>query len=220
MNFITLGENMAGKFPRVFTLIFTLLIGLSLSGCGDDRPEQIAKYQQLTEQRLSQLQNGLENGQIRNATLLKQYSQILSQQRTDLAPLLNELALDATANGPMFLSLKRRNAELSSSANYVDLDQQLAEAENVYQAADSALFNDMLSDPLNVIADMSQGKLARVNSISREAAAQANGEGDFGPGSQLVVTLPMAVGKLAQMACLFGRGMACIQCFPTYLIVR
>lgn len=177
---------MAGKFPRVFTLIFTLLIGLSLSGCGDDRPEQIAKYQQLTEQRLSQLQNGLENGQIRNATLLKQYSQILSQQRTDLAPLLNELALDATANGPMFLSLKRRNAELSSSANYVDLDQQLAEAENVYQAADSALFNDMLSDPLNVIADMSQGKLARVNSISREAAAQANGEGDFGPGSQLV----------------------------------
>jgi hypothetical protein len=186
MNFITLGENMAGKFPRVFTFFIMIFIGLNLTGCGDDRPEQIAKYQQITTQRLAQLKSGLETGQLRNATLLKQYSELLTKQSPDLAPLINELALDATTLGPMYQSLLRRNADLANSANFIDLDQQLAEAENVYQATDTSLYNDMLSDPVNVVADLSQGKLARVNSISREAAALANGSEDFGPGSQLV----------------------------------
>ncbi|MCL1141131.1 hypothetical protein [Shewanella gaetbuli] len=177
---------MAGKFPRVFTFFIMLFIGISLTGCGDDRPEQIEKYQQLTAQRLTQLKSGLENGQLRNATLLKQYTQLLSSQSPDLVPLLNELALDASTTGPMYQSLVRRHADLANAANYVDLDQQLAEAENVYQATDMSLYNDMLSDPVNVVADLSNGKLARVNSISREAAALANGNEDFGAGSQLV----------------------------------
>jgi hypothetical protein len=62
----------------------------------------------------------------------------------------------------------------------------LEEGNNLYQALDSSLFNDMLSDPVNVIADMSEGKLARVNAISREASTLANGSEDFGAGSQLV----------------------------------
>jgi hypothetical protein len=128
----------------------------------------------------------LDNGQIRNATLLKQYTNVLLKQQTELAPLLNELAKDATTKGPMYMSLVRRYKELSNAKNYVDLDQQLAEAENIYQAADPSLYNDMLSDPLNVVADMSNGALGRVNSISREAAALANGAEDLGAGSQLV----------------------------------
>lgn len=176
---------MVGQLSRVF--IFCLLsLTILLSGCGDDRPEQIEKYQQMTATRLNQLSSALDNGQVRNANLLKQYAQLLAQQNSQLTPLVNELALDATSQGPMFLSLKQRHNELSNAANFIDLDQQLAEAENLYQATDPSLFNDMLSDPVNVIADMSQGKLARVNSISREAALIANGEEDFGPGSQLV----------------------------------
>ncbi|MBW8183160.1 hypothetical protein [Shewanella nanhaiensis] len=173
---------MAAMLIRVLTL--TLL--MTLVGCGDDRPDQIAKYQQLAGQRIDSLGQMLDNGQIRNATLLKQYTGILAKQQPDMAPLFNELAKDATQQGPMFTSLVRRYQELSDANNYVDLDQQLAEAENIYQAADPSLFNDMLSDPLNVVADMSNGALARVNSISREAAALANGAEDFGAGSQLV----------------------------------
>lgn len=173
---------MAGMLIRVLTVI----LAFSLAGCGDDRPEQIAKYQQLTQQRLDSLSTMLNDGQVRNANLLQQYTSVLSQQKPDLAPLLNELATDATNRGPMFTSLVRRSTEAQSAANFVDLDQQLAEVENLYQAADPSLYNDMLSDPLNVVADMSDGALARVNSISREAAALANGSEDFGAGSQLV----------------------------------
>ncbi|MEC4728068.1 hypothetical protein HWQ46_21260 [Shewanella sp. D64] len=173
---------MAAMLIRVLTL--TLL--LTLVGCGDDRPERIAQFEQLAGKRIDTLGQMLDNGQIRNATLLKQYTNVLLKQQTELAPLLNELAKDATTKGPMYMSLVRRYKELSNAQNYVDLDQQLAEAENIYQAADPSLYNDMLSDPLNVVADMSNGALGRVNSISREAAALANGSEDLGAGSQLI----------------------------------
>ncbi|NKF49557.1 hypothetical protein G3R49_03040 [Shewanella sp. WXL01] len=166
--------------------LVTITMVLLLSACGDDRPEQIAKYQQLAQQRLSQLESALNQGEVRNANLLTQYAQVLAAKQPDMAPLINELAKDATSSGPMYSSLARRVTELSSSANFIDLDQQLEEAQNLYQAADMALFNDMLSDPVNVIADMSNGTLARVNAMSREAEIVANGSEDFGAGSQLV----------------------------------
>ncbi|WP_394130458.1 hypothetical protein [Shewanella maritima] len=177
---------MIGKLLSPLKWAMVMFIGLSLTGCGDDRPEQIAKYQQLSEQRLSVLASALDNGQVRNANLLSQYSGILANQQPELAPLINELAKDATTTGPMYQSLKRRVAELGSEANFVNLDQQLSEAQNLHEAADVSLFNDMLSDPVNVIADMSQGTLARVNAMSREAEALANGSEDYGAGSQLV----------------------------------
>lgn len=166
--------------------ILTLTLLLTLTGCGDDRPEKIAKFQQLAQERINNLGQMLDNGEIRNANLLRQYVEVLEGQKTDLAPLLRELAKDATSAGPMYTSLQRRLNELSDGNNFVDLDQQLSEAENLYQAADPSLFNDMLSDPVNVVADMSDGALARVNAISREAAVLANGAEDFGAGSQLV----------------------------------
>lgn len=177
---------MAGMLMRVLASILCLAVMLSLTGCGDDRPAKIEKYQQLTEQRLTTLSTMLDDGQLRNANLLKQYSTLLKQQKPDFAPLLDELAKDSGTQGPMYSSLKRRLEESKNPANFADLDQQLAEAENLYQAADPSLYNDMLSDPVNVVADMSEGKLARVNAISREAAALANSAEDFGPGSQLV----------------------------------
>lgn len=155
----------------------------------------------------------IDDGQLRNANLLKQYTTLLKQQKPDLAPLLDELAKDSGTQGPMYTSLKRRLDESKVASNFADLDQQLAEAENLYQAADPSLFNDMLSDPVNVVADMSDGKLARVNAISREAATLANGGEDFGPCSQLVGNPLTATGKPTQAALRFGLGMACIRCF-------
>lgn len=177
---------MAGMLTRILTLILLLAASLVLTGCGDERPDKITKYQQLTEQRLATLGTMLEGDQLRNANLLRQYTQLLSQQKPELSPLLAELAKDAGTQGPMFTSLTRRFAEAKNAANFADLDLQLAEAENLYQATDPSLYNDMLSDPVNVVADMSDGKLARVNAISREAATLANAAEDFGPGSQLV----------------------------------
>ncbi|GLS83196.1 hypothetical protein [Paraferrimonas haliotis] len=173
---------MAAKLARVFVIISALLI----SGCGDDRPEKISHYQQQSEQRIARLGQMIDKGEIRNAMLLNQYSQVLAQSRPELAPLLSQLQLDATTQGPLFQQLVTRYQELGDSANFIDLDEQLAEAYELTLAADPNSYNDLLSDPVNVIADMSNGALARVNSVSKAASMAANGAEDFGAGSQLV----------------------------------
>ena len=57
---------------------------------------------------------------------------------------------------------------------------------NIFEAADPILFSDALSDPLNVLADMSDGLLPRVNSLSKAQSMQANNAQDFGVGEQLI----------------------------------
>jgi hypothetical protein len=57
---------------------------------------------------------------------------------------------------------------------------------NIYQAADPQLYSDALSDPLNVLADMSDGLLPRINSLSKAQSMKANNAQDFGTGEQLI----------------------------------
>ncbi len=95
---------MAGMLIR----ILSLLMLLSLTACGDDRPEQIAQLQQLNDQRLEKLGQMLDKDQLRNGILLKQYGQILAQQRPELQPLVEQLTLDATSKGPLYKSLESR----------------------------------------------------------------------------------------------------------------
>lgn len=170
---------------RMLLGVLTVILALSLTGCGDERPEKITQFQTLAQQRLDTLASMLNDGQIRNATLLSQYTNILAKQKPDLAPLLNQLATDSTPNGPLFTSLTRRLVASKTASNFVDLDQQLAEVKNIYEAADPNQYNDMLSDPVNVVADMSNGELGRVNSISQAASKLANNV-DGSEGNQLV----------------------------------
>ncbi|MCL2913878.1 hypothetical protein L2725_08735 [Shewanella corallii] len=174
---------MVGILSR--TLVSLLLLML-LTACGGGIGDDIDTYQSLVKERLATLSTQMNDGQVRNASLLKQYGQLLGQEQPQYAMLAEEIAKDATTEGPMYQSLKRRYQDSLNPANYLNQDEQLAELENLYQATDPALFNDMLSDPLNVLADMSGGTLARVNAMSREAQTLANGAEDFGAGSQLV----------------------------------
>jgi len=159
---------------------------LALVGCSDPVADNINLLQQQNTSKLSTLKQQLEQGQIRNAMLLGQYSSILSKQRPELAPLLAQLSLDATTNGPLLRNLSQRVNDTTNSANFSDQQQLLEELDNINQALSPNLFNDALSDPLNVIADLSQGTLARVNSISQAQEQMANQSQDFGAGSQLV----------------------------------
>ncbi|QYJ74454.1 hypothetical protein [Shewanella sp. FJAT-52076] len=179
---------MAGWLKRIFLPLGAVMLMLGLGGCGDDgaaqQAKEIEKYLTLTESRINTLGGMLDKGEIRNATLIAQYAERLKTQDASLAPIIDALSQDA-ARGPLYQSLVRRRSDALAPVNFVDEDMRLAELENLYQAADPILYNDMLSDPLNALADMSGGTLPRMNAISREAELAANGE-DFGPGSQLV----------------------------------
>jgi hypothetical protein len=173
------------KMQRLSLTFITLL--LFLTGCGDPIKEQIAQQLPVTQQRVEQLASALNNDQVRNANLIKQYAEQVTQQKPHLSALINELKKDASTKGPMYLALVDRiNTVKTQPQMFANNQAVFDELLNIYQAADPVLYSDALSDPLNVLADMSDGKLPRVNSLSKTQSQQANKAQDFGTGEQLV----------------------------------
>jgi len=168
-------------------VLLVFCLSLLLVACGDERPDRLASNTQTANYLINNLGDNLDNKALRNATILSEYARLLSEDKADLRPLLKELSRDATRNGPMYLGLQNRLKTLKQQPQVLgDIEAQLFESENLIAASDSALFNDALSDPINVIADMSDGRLARVNAISQQQSQQANNAEDNGAGSQLV----------------------------------
>jgi len=169
---------------RIFLICcFSLL----LVACGDDRADRLQANIKTADYLIENLGNNLDTDRIRNAIILQQYATLLAKEKPDLSPLLKELSKDATRNGPMYRSLTDRLSTLKSRPDVLgDIEAQLYESETLVEASDPNLYSDALSDPINVIADMSDGKLARVNAISQAQSLQANGAESNGAGSQLV----------------------------------
>lgn len=160
---------------------------MMLSGCGDPLVDQIAGQSPVTEQRINQLGSALNGGQIRNANLINQYAERVLQIKPDLKPLVAEFKKDATTSGPMYLALlDRLNTVKNQPQMFANNQAIYDELISIYQAADPNLYSDALSDPLNVLADMSDGVLPRINALPKDQSLLANNAQDFGTGSQLV----------------------------------
>ncbi len=170
-----------------FLLLLIIITTLSLVGCGDPVKEQIEQQLPMTEQRVAQLGDALNNGQVRNASLIKKYADRVMVDKANLAPLINEFRKDASTDGPMYKALLDRINTAKNQPQMFESSQALYnELLNIYQAADPVLYSDALSDPLNVLADMSDGQLPRINSLSKSQSQQANNAQDFGTGEQLI----------------------------------
>lgn len=165
-------------------LVMTLFL---LSACGDPIKEQAVQQLPITEQRVTQLGEALNSGQVRNANLIQQYADKVAAKKPNLSALINEFKKDASTQGPMYRALLDRvNTAKNQPQMFASSQALYDELLNIYQAADPVLFSDALSDPLNVLADMSDGQLPRVNSLSKAQSQKANNSQDFGTGEQLI----------------------------------
>ncbi|MDP2562249.1 hypothetical protein [Psychrobium sp. 1_MG-2023] len=175
---------MAGKPIKILLLILVFFI---TAGCQDELDERISRLQQQSQSDILKLGEQLDKGQVRNAVILKEYVELLRKQRPELSNVLDVLVIDSTREGPLFKSLQQRVTDANTINNdYSSREEQASELINLTEALNPTLFNDALSDPVNVVADLSQGKLARVNALSQAQSKLANAAEDFGPGSQLV----------------------------------
>jgi len=167
--------------------ILFLILTIGLIGCSDPINEQIKQQLVISEKRVEQLAKALNNGSVRNAVLINQYAETVLQMKPKLAPLIAQFKKDATVQGPMFLALEDRINTVKTQPNMFANKQALYdELLNIYQAADPNLYSDALSDPLNVLADMSDEQLPRINALSKSQSAKANNAQDFGTGEQLI----------------------------------
>ncbi len=172
-----------------------LLVQLGLSGCTSDEELWQKSLQSEASDAAAELKRlivKVNQQSIRNTKLLSSYANVVKQQSPDLREIVDTLATDATVNGPIVKGLKERLESANKAIPQAVKEGEKAvlalqqELNAVQVAADPVLFGMMLTDPINVLADMSNGKLARVEAMSKEATLQANQTGDYGAGSQLV----------------------------------
>jgi len=177
-------EQFIKKIRTRSMLVITVFL---LSACGDPIKEQALQQLPITQQRVTQLGDALNSGQVRNANLINQYAEKVSAQKPSLSSLVDEFKKDASTQGPMYRALLDRvNTAKNQPQMFASSQALYDELLNIYQAADPVLFSDALSDPLNVLADMSDGQLPRVNSLSKAQSKKANNSQDFGTGEQLI----------------------------------
>lgn len=192
MEMMAVMQRLTNPFPQQYlksicTSSMLVVVIFLLAACGDPIKEQALQQLPITEQRVTQLGDALNNDQVRNATLIKQYAKKVAVLKPELTPLINEFKKDATTQGPMYLALLDRINTVKNQPQMFASSQALYdELLNIYQAADTTLYSDALSDPLNVLADMSDGQLPRINALSKAQSQQANNAQDFGTGEQLI----------------------------------
>ena len=167
-------------------------LAIAVAGCGGDsvRTQMDAALGRL-DQALAGLGTALDDGSLRNAQLIRQYAAEVRTAKPDLRDLVAVLAREGTRDGTLYQGMQARLKELraglpepgSPAAAYVDAAD---EANRLADASRIDEFNNALADPLNVLADLSDGKLPRVDAAPGGASRAANRATDFGAGSQLV----------------------------------
>ncbi|USE70071.1 MULTISPECIES: CHAD domain-containing protein [Pseudoalteromonas] len=172
---------------KIWKLVSLLCVLSLMLGCEskEERIQQtITHTLQEASTAINTLGSALDKKQVRNANLLTEYGKVLGQQKPQLSEIAQIISQDATSSGTLYQSLLTRYQSLKSPAPSMNSDDIINQALLLKEAASISLFNDALTDPINVLADMSDGKLARVGAISQQAEQTANGQ--TGVGNQLV----------------------------------
>lgn len=163
------------------------LFGLML-GCEskEERTQQTINYTlQAAFNEINALGDALDKQQIRNALLLQEYGKVLSHQSPQLSSIAQLIAQDSTREGPLYQSLLSRYRQLKAPDVAMSSEEIIEQATLLKEAATRSLYSDALTDPINVLADLSNGALARVGAISKTAEDAAS-NGNVGVGNQLV----------------------------------
>jgi len=166
-----------------------------LSGCSSQQEDWQAFLDESfnkTEGAVRLLQRQINSGSLRNTQLLNHYADVVRAQKPEMSGIVDALTLDTTTAGPIFQGLKSRLNDAKTALQSAPgkgesaVQEVWSELELIRTAANPDIYAMMLTDPINVLADMSEGQLARVEAMSKEASLQANRSADTGPGSQLV----------------------------------
>jgi hypothetical protein len=179
-------------FPALYMLFVSLIL---LSGCTSKEEQwsrELEALQREAARQLERLESHLSLGHLRNADLLTLYAQRIKVTHPEMAEIANALARDATSNGPLFQGLKARledagaQIKTATARGEPAVNELARELQSIQTAAKPDVFNAALSDPVNVLADMSGGELGHVEAMAGEAMQQSRNVKDFGAGSQLI----------------------------------
>lgn len=183
---------MQHTMTRLLSLLVVLLFFVTACTSEQDiRQQQITGQINAAKSNLDLLSSLLNTGYLKNATLLSSYANALKHAKPQIGEVVDALAQDTTDNGPIYKGLKVRLTQAESQSSQaisqggVAFQSLSEELTAIKEAADPDTYNMMLTDPINAIADMSDGMLGRVESLSKNAADAMSGN-TANVGNQLV----------------------------------
>ena len=176
--------------------IFFAYLVLSLpliSGCTSNEERYLAFLENQMvriKQNYIDLGEHINRGNVKNAQMIVRYADEVLRIRPELQELTNVLRTESTTGATIYRALdgRIRNAQ-SRLSGAVDQQELLAigtEANALDEATRLDEYNRALSDPLNVLADLSQGSLPRVDALPSSKTRGTNGSSNLGTGQQLV----------------------------------
>ncbi len=170
-----------GRHVRWLLLVCLLCGVLTAAGCGENPSDLVGREKARILQKIDDLGRLIDRGRLSNAAAVGTYARIVSGDRPELSDLLTELGKEATTEGLAFTNLRTRlGAVADRPKGREETARALDDLLRIEAAADPVVFNDSLVDVINVLADLSGGKLARMEGAAREAPSPQ------GAGSHLV----------------------------------
>nr|VFJ45525.1 MAG: hypothetical protein BECKFW1821A_GA0114235_10108 [Candidatus Kentron sp. FW] len=172
-----------GFLPIV--VLFTLFLA-GVVGCSNQYAEETVKKAGVVEQRLTKLGKKIDSGALVNARLIKTYADQLASEQPAFREIAMQLRLDGTTRGPLYRGLGQRLSEVNRNpGNKQEFAIAYQELDALEAGTDPVVYNDALLDVVNTLADLSQGKLPRINVPENANTASVKGSGQV-PGSYLV----------------------------------
>lgn len=157
-------------------LFLTLVAIFVLMGCGgSERAYRTLQADlQTVETKVDKLRGHLQANRLTNAIRLTQYSRKIVEIDPSLKDLANTLALEATPRGLLYKSLVERLGEFKKTsplqeASRQDISAASTKLSSIFLASQHEEFNRALADPVNVLADLSQGTLPRSDAIPSQS---------------------------------------------------
>ena len=163
-------------------LLIPFVLCIVLIGCGPSEIELVKKEVDgnlaVADSALKSLTSNLQSSRLRNASLIPSYASAARKSKPEFSQIIDTLASEGTSRGPTFLAIENRLKEASQGVargfDSVPAGSALnLELLNIQTAI--ANYDAMLVDPLNMLADFSEGRLPKLREIEFESGNATKG---------------------------------------------
>lgn len=167
---------------KITKYVIILVLASSLVACGSDPTKEIRQEIGLNlsaaESSLSSLNNQLDAGTLRNASLLPAYARVAREKKPEFGQIIDVLASEGTQRGPTYQSIVQRLDQVKPKAqgkiDTVEAGSAInLELLNIRTAVSN--YDAMLVDALNMLADFTDGTLPKVREIEFEDSKAEGG---------------------------------------------
>ena len=163
---------------------YVMILGLAacLSACGSDPTKEvkaeISSNLVAAESAFKSLNISLDNGTLRNATLLPAYAKVARDKKPEFAQIIDTLASEGTRRGPTYMAIEQRLRDVkpkaSGAIDSVEVGSAInLELLNIRTAISN--YDAMLVDALNMMSEFTEGTLPKVREIEFEDSRAEGG---------------------------------------------